>query len=665
MIPGLTLLAARFTTNANGALAGPLLQSLSASNTKYLSAYDSLNSPAQAGTQSCKSSNPSATSPAAPRSPCLRQRPPCAWPSLFPPALLADPRISRLGPDNRRLSTRAPQHAPAALQPRAGGGTQTGTSGTGPGGQPPEQEEQLPTLSQLQAAIRDCKLTWVANADLTSLNAAFFLAAHVPAAPPAVADGVPDPPMLRAAIVAELAQAYLPLVPHIQRPGECSTPLLALGRVLGHGGEGAAGNDAEISGTGNKSSDELPGIACTRAHTRAGGGSRRSLRSMAWGLLATALVRRLLQPGMMVKGATAHEMCDALVGLDGLLLGRTPVAKRLVGVIAAEARRSRAWLTAALEAALPSGLGGAGAMDGAGAKHWVAVLQALAAARYQPPPEWLDAAAAAAATGAFSGGSGRDCSVLLYALAVLRLRHAGLEAAVCGRLGELLSSGPAGSLNSQDIATSLWAVALWQAQQELGGEVAAALGSSPGLQAAMAAAVEVARAEATESSRQQKQVAAALRRLQRQGRLPITSVKEHAEVEGSMAQADIELQWVHCRARSVVEFDGPTHYLANRPHDPSAVDGPTALRNRQLARTFGEGRVLCVPHWEWGDLKGDPARQEAYLLRRLHAAAAPLPAAVVLGPQAAQVVMAAAVDAADGKAAKRRRQQAAVAAAAG
>ncbi|KAG2427221.1 hypothetical protein HYH02_014626 [Chlamydomonas schloesseri] len=292
------------------------------------------------------------------------------------------------------------------------------------------------------------------------------------------------------------------------------------------------------------------------------------------------------------------------------------------------------------------------AMAGAKPQHWSNLLYALARVRHRLPPELLDAGAAAAE---LRQGNSQACANTLWALAVLRLRHVGLEAAVCGRLGELLKSNP-GRASTQHVANSLWALAvfedrgaaaaalavqlaheavgrpldsfipeqlcqLWQAQQELGGEVVAVLGSSPGLQAAMAAAVEAQRGGASSQEDQRangttpRQVAAALRRLQQQGRLRnLASVQEEVAVPGVLGPVDIVLRWVEegqQAAAVAVEFDGPTHYLANRPHDPSAVDGPTALRNRQLARTFGEGRVLCVPYWESTD------EQEAYLLQRL------------------------------------------------
>ena len=47
------------------------------------------------------------------------------------------------------------------------------------------------------------------------------------------------------------------------------------------------------------------------------------------------------------------------------------------------------------------------------------------------------------------------------------------------------------------------------------------------------------------------------------------------------------------------------------------MTGDTLARNRALAARGHE--VVCVPHWEWEELQGGTAREEAYLQRRVEA----------------------------------------------
>eukprot|EP00198_Chlamydomonas_reinhardtii_P013749 XP_001703086.1 predicted protein of CLR family [Chlamydomonas reinhardtii] len=301
------------------------------------------------------------------------------------------------------------------------------------------------------------------------------------------------------------------------------------------------------------------------------------------------------------------------------------------------------WYAAAVAAAQRPGV-----MASAKPQYWANLLYALALVRHQPPPALLDAGAAAA----MQRGNVQECANTLWALAVLQLRHAGLEAAVCGRLGELLRQGPE-SLTAQELCNSLWALAvlaggggpaspaaaalapalareaarrrqgfqteelrqLWQARQELGGEVAEALARSPDLLATMEAAVAAKRATESNTSRLQEQVAEALQRLLQKGRLPIVLMQTEVVVEGVLGRVDIVADWSDGR-RVAIEVDGPDHFLTNRKDNPSAVDGSTALRNRQLRRTLGEGGLVCAPYWEWYSLR-TPSAQEAYLLRRL------------------------------------------------
>ncbi len=61
-----------------------------------------------------------------------------------------------------------------------------------------------------------------------------------------------------------------------------------------------------------------------------------------------------------------------------------------------------------------------------------------------------------------------------------------------------------------------------------------------------------------------------------------------------------------------VEVDGPTHFLGNKPYD-CTKDAPTQLRDRQLARVFGQGNVVGIPYWEWRALQGHKAAEEQYV----------------------------------------------------
>jgi hypothetical protein len=64
-----------------------------------------------------------------------------------------------------------------------------------------------------------------------------------------------------------------------------------------------------------------------------------------------------------------------------------------------------------------------------------------------------------------------------------------------------------------------------------------------------------------------------------------------------------------------VEVDGPTHFMANKPHSRS-YDGPTQLRNRWLSHAFG-GQLVVVPYWEWYALNG--TTRIAYLTNKMEA----------------------------------------------
>ncbi|PNW72731.1 hypothetical protein CHLRE_15g638750v5 [Chlamydomonas reinhardtii] len=401
------------------------------------------------------------------------------------------------------------------------------------------------------------------------------------------------------------------------------------------------------------------------------GGKQSELLAAA---VAAECVRRLRAP-KEAEAFKPQELSNILLALEGLQLGGKQ-SERLAAAVAAEGVRrgfagfkpqelsNSAWALAkmgygagatpqAMEqshwyAAAVAAAERPGVMAGAKPQAWANLLYALALVRHQPPPTLLDAGAAAA----MQRGTAQHCANTLWALAVLQLRHAGLEAAVCGRLGELLRLGPE-SLVEQALCNSLWALAalagggvpaspaaaalapalareavhrirdlagddfrqLWQAQHELGGEVAEALARSPDLLAAMEAAVAAQRSTTSTTSSTQKQVAEALQRLLQKGRLPIVSVRTEVVVEGVLGRVDIVADWSDGR-RVAIEVDGPDHFLTNRKDDPSAVDGSTALRNRQLRRALGEGGLLCVPYWEWYERQA-PSAQEAYLLQQL------------------------------------------------
>eukprot|EP00198_Chlamydomonas_reinhardtii_P001428 XP_001690764.1 predicted protein [Chlamydomonas reinhardtii] len=329
------------------------------------------------------------------------------------------------------------------------------------------------------------------------------------------------------------------------------------------------------------------------------------------------------------------------------------LAKMEFGVGPEAPEEQRKWISAAVDAAKRRGRDGV--MAGATPQAWSNLLYALALVRHQPPPALLDAGAAAAI---LKSGNGQDCASVLYALAVLRLRHGELEAAVCGRLGALLKRDKQ-AVNHQCIATSLWGIAvpggplsagmqqlavevardaagrweeftatedlaqMWQAQQELGGEVAAALGSNGKLQAAMDAVVAARRDNSKPLPDDHKQLLAALRRLEQHGGgataggLALESVQTGVVMSGVLAPLDAVVRLSDGR-QVALELVGAVRFLSNRRRDPAAVNGSTAMRHRHVRREYGEGGVLMVPYWEWESLTS-PEEQEAYLLRRLQA----------------------------------------------
>ncbi|KAG2497928.1 hypothetical protein HYH03_004190 [Edaphochlamys debaryana] len=311
------------------------------------------------------------------------------------------------------------------------------------------------------------------------------------------------------------------------------------------------------------------------------------------------------------------------------------------------------WYAALLAAAEQPGI-----LKGATSQTWSSLWYALALARHRPASRKLLELTAEAAGVLQRSAFSQACANLLWALANLRLYDERLVDALAVRLGDLLVQDPK-QLTGQDLANSLWALAvmggsalsrngglvegllreaerrwkeegtgafskeelqqLWQAQLELeamgGGLAGGALRAAVAKEASRLAAE---RAQSNASSAE-RQVAAALRRLQEQlGPLgAITAVQPGFEVEGLGRVADVVVELVGGR-RVAVEFDGPTHFFANRPRESKAVDGSTLARNRQLERVFGAGNVLSVPWWQWAEAaaRGD-AVQRAYLAKLL------------------------------------------------
>ncbi len=91
----------------------------------------------------------------------------------------------------------------------------------------------------------------------------------------------------------------------------------------------------------------------------------------------------------------------------------------------------------------------------------------------------------------------------------------------------------------------------------------------------------------------------------------IRSVQSEAAVPALRSRVDVLVQLSDGRVVAV-EVDGPTHFLGNSPHTHTRL-GQTVLRDRQLARVFGHGNVVCVPYWEWGTVQRDKAAEEQYV----------------------------------------------------
>ena len=71
-----------------------------------------------------------------------------------------------------------------------------------------------------------------------------------------------------------------------------------------------------------------------------------------------------------------------------------------------------------------------------------------------------------------------------------------------------------------------------------------------------------------------------------------------------------------------IEVDGPHHFTTNPPFRPL---GSKLLRDRFLAARVD--RLVCVPHFEWYEVRGDKAREARFLEELLNEAGVALPAA--------------------------------------
>ncbi|KAG2497834.1 hypothetical protein HYH03_004104 [Edaphochlamys debaryana] len=363
----------------------------------------------------------------------------------------------------------------------------------------------------------------------------------------------------------------------------------------------------------------------------------------------------LLQPSISAHGGAAEALAEEckrrrFSGFKPQELSNPAWALATMGYA------DQGWYAAVAEAA-----GRPGMMQGGTPQNWSNLWYALALVRHQPASGRLLERTAEAAGALRQGAKAQHCANLLWALANLRLYNERLVDALAGRLGELLGQDPK-QLTGQGLCNSLWALAvmgpdvlsrhsglvegllreaerrgaangsnrlvaedhrqLWYVHLELahvgGGELQRILGAGTGrlgsLLGAAKAATEIQAGDDARESAMERQVASALERLaERLGPDTLVSVQRGCVVTGLGRAADVVVELAGGR-RVAVEVDGPSHFLANRPRDPTAVDGPTELRNRQLGRVFGSGNVLSVPHWWWYN-KGSGAQDD--LLRQL------------------------------------------------
>lgn len=91
----------------------------------------------------------------------------------------------------------------------------------------------------------------------------------------------------------------------------------------------------------------------------------------------------------------------------------------------------------------------------------------------------------------------------------------------------------------------------------------------------------------------------------------IIGVQHEASVPALCCRVGILVQLSDGRVVAV-EVDGPTHFLCNTSFK-CTKSGSTVLRDRQLGRVFGQDNVVSVPYLEWDALRGNKAAQEQYV----------------------------------------------------
>ncbi|KXZ45472.1 hypothetical protein GPECTOR_54g213 [Gonium pectorale] len=227
----------------------------------------------------------------------------------------------------------------------------------------------------------------------------------------------------------------------------------------------------------------------------------------------------------------------------------------------------------------------------------------------------------------------------LWALAVMGpdavARHRTLVGALLGEVAQRWEAGRKGEFTVKGL-TQLWQVQLELAEGADGLAGASRTVSGPLVGAALQKALndfvvkelQHDNVVTTDAEREVLQALEALRQsgqrqhLQRtagNSRSPVTVVavwhKEWLPQLGRRVDAAVELEGGRLLS---VQFDGPNRFLANGEHRRTR-NGPTQLRDRQLEREFKRGNVLSVPYWEWIQLKGDRAAQQAYLVRLMQA----------------------------------------------